>query len=39
MVERGLMLTQSQLDPSRTDIQHAIKSLEEGLAECGYKKA
>ncbi|GAB1313323.1 hypothetical protein MFIFM68171_03533 [Madurella fahalii] len=29
----------SVLDPSRTDIDRAIKALEEGLAECGYEKA
>ncbi|KAK4251662.1 pyridoxal phosphate-dependent transferase [Corynascus novoguineensis] len=29
----------SVLDPKRNDIDHAIKALEEGLAECGYKKA
>jgi alanine-glyoxylate transaminase/serine-glyoxylate transaminase/serine-pyruvate transaminase len=33
------LLTATQLDPKRTDIDHAIKSLEEALAECGYKKA
>jgi len=29
----------SLLDPKRNDVDHALKSLEEGLAECGYKKA
>lgn len=33
-----MVLTCLQLDPKRTDIEHAVKSLEEGLAECGYKK-
>jgi alanine-glyoxylate transaminase/serine-glyoxylate transaminase/serine-pyruvate transaminase len=28
----------SLLDSKRTDVDHALKSLEEGLAECGYKK-
>ncbi|KAK4139326.1 pyridoxal phosphate-dependent transferase [Dichotomopilus funicola] len=28
----------SLLDPNRTDVDHALKSLEEGLAECGYRK-
>ncbi|KAL2131132.1 hypothetical protein VTI74DRAFT_5517 [Chaetomium olivicolor] len=28
----------SALDPKRKDIDHALKALEEGLAECGYKK-
>ena len=32
------VLTNRQLDPKRTDVDHALKSLEEGLAECGYKK-
>ncbi|KAK3372841.1 pyridoxal phosphate-dependent transferase [Lasiosphaeria ovina] len=29
----------SVLDPSRGDIDRAIKALEEGLSECGYQKA
>ena len=33
------VLTCSQLDANRNDVPHAMKSLEEGLAECGYKKA
>ncbi|KAK4101432.1 PLP-dependent transferase [Parathielavia hyrcaniae] len=28
----------SVLDPKRNDVDHAIKSLREALAECGYKK-
>ncbi|KAJ4306868.1 hypothetical protein N0V88_000239 [Collariella sp. IMI 366227] len=28
----------SVLDPNRKDIDHALKALEESLAECGYKK-
>jgi len=36
---KEVILTLLQLDPKRPDIEHAVKSLEEGLAECGYKKA
>jgi len=32
-------LTFCQLDPSRGDIDRAIKALQDGLAECGYQKA
>jgi alanine-glyoxylate transaminase/serine-glyoxylate transaminase/serine-pyruvate transaminase len=34
----SLTLGSEQLNPERGDIDHAIKALEEGLAECGYKR-